>query len=138
MAEVALGPTSDEFPKRSGSLETRRSQLQRRPSFAPEVLSRCHRSDDQRLVGQEKIDEQAFTFGGEQGPWYTVGYKMAVIIEKRCGRRKLIDCMLDPRELLSYYNQAAKELNESGQEKLVLWSPELLRKIAGRSTGVKQ
>jgi hypothetical protein len=84
---------------------------------------------DRRLVDKDKIDEKAFTFFGEQGPWYTVGYKMAVIVEKRYGRKRLIECMLDPRELLVSYNQAAKEKNNNRQEKLALWSPELIQKI---------
>jgi hypothetical protein len=84
---------------------------------------------DQRLVGKDKIDEKAYTFFGEQGPWYTIGYKMAVIVEKQFGRATLIDCMLDPRELLARYNHAAKKLNERGPEKLTLWSPELIQKI---------
>jgi hypothetical protein len=37
--------------------------------------------------------------------------------------------MLDPRELLVRYNQAAKELNERRPEKLALWSPDLIQKI---------
>jgi hypothetical protein len=85
---------------------------------------------DRKLVGKDKIDEKASTFFGAQGPWYTVGYKMAVIVEKRFGRKTLIDCMLDPRQLLVRYNQAAKEINEREQDKLTLWSNELLQKIA--------
>jgi hypothetical protein len=92
---------------------------------------------DQRLVGKDKIDEKAFTFFGEQGPWYTVGYKMAVIVEKRYGRKRLIECMLDPRELLASYNQAAQERNSSSREKLALWSPELLQKINVRMAETK-
>jgi hypothetical protein len=85
---------------------------------------------DQKLVDKEKIEEKASAFFGDaQGAWYTVGYKMAVIVEKRFGRKTLIDCMLDPRQLLVLYNQAAKEINEGGREKLALWSPELLQKI---------
>ena len=88
---------------------------------------------DQRLTGKEKIDEKAYTFFGDaQGPWYTVGYKMAVIVEKRFGRKVLIDCMLDPRELLSRYNQAAEEMSDRGGEKLPLWSPELMQKTGLR------
>jgi len=37
--------------------------------------------------------------------------------------------MLDPRELLIRYHQAADELNRGRGEKLALWSPELMRKI---------
>ena len=92
---------------------------------------------DQRLVGKDKIDEKAYTFFGEQGPWYTVGYKMAVIVEKRYGRKRLIECMLDPRELLASYNRAATELNASGKQKLALWSPQLMQKIAVRLAETK-
>lgn len=85
---------------------------------------------ERKLVGKDKIDERAFSFFGDaQGPWYTVGYKMAIIIEKRFGRKILIECMLDPRELLARYNQATEELSLGGGEKLPLWSSELLRKI---------
>jgi len=87
---------------------------------------------DQRLAGKEKINEKAYTFFGEQGPWYTVGYKMAVIVDKRYGRKRLIECMLDPRELLASYNRAATEMNAGGKEKLALWSPELMQKISVR------
>jgi hypothetical protein len=88
---------------------------------------------DGKLSTKDAINEKAYTFFGDaQGPWYTVGYKMAVIVEKRFGRKVLIDRMLDPRELLARYNQAAKEINEGGREKLALWSPELLQKIGLR------
>jgi Putative zinc dependent peptidase (DUF5700) len=87
---------------------------------------------DQKIKGKDKIDEKAFAFFGVQGPWYTVGYKMAVIIEKRYGRQRLIECMLDPRELLASYNRAATEINAGGSEKLALWSPELMQTIALR------
>jgi hypothetical protein len=88
---------------------------------------------DERLGPKEKIDEKAYTFFGDaQGPWYTVGYKMAVIVEKRFGRKVLIECMLDPRDLLARYNQAAKEMNERGQSKTALWSPELMNKLGMR------
>jgi Putative zinc dependent peptidase (DUF5700) len=87
---------------------------------------------DQRLAGKDKIDEKAYTFFGEQGPWYTVGYKMAVLVEKRYGRKRLVECMLDPRELLASYNRAATEINASGKQKLAVWSPDLMQKIAVR------
>ncbi len=82
-----------------------------------------------RITEPEKIREQAFAFFGVQGPWYTVGYKMAVMVEKRFGRATLIDCMLDFRKLLASYNQAAAEQNARGGEQLALWSPELLSKV---------
>ncbi len=85
---------------------------------------------DQKLTTKEKIDERAYSFFGDaQGPWYTVGYKMAVTVEKRFGRTVLIDCMLDPRELLARYNLAATEINEHDAKKLALWSSDLLQKL---------
>jgi len=84
---------------------------------------------NQKLKTRDEIDEKAYSFFGTQGPWYTVGYKMAVVVEKRYARATLIDCMIDPRELLARYNSAAIELNHSQTEQLALWSPELLNKI---------
>jgi len=92
----------------------------------------------EKLVGKDKIDEKAYTyFGDAQGAWYTVGYNMAVIVEKRFGRKILIECMLDPRELLARYNQAAQELNHSRSDKLAVWSPELMQKIGLRQAESK-
>ena len=77
----------------------------------------------------DEVRDEASKFFGVQGPWYTVGYKMAVIVEKRYGRATLIDCMIDGREFLTRYNSAAAELNRSQKNQLTLWSPELITKI---------
>lgn len=81
---------------------------------------------DQKFKSDDEINEKASSFFGVQGPWYTVGYKMAIVVEKRYGRAALIDCMLDPRELLSRYDAAAAEINQLHEEPLALWSPALL------------
>ena len=82
-----------------------------------------------RLRTEDEIAKVGFTFFGVQGPWYTVGYRMAVLIEKRYGRATLIECMQDPRILLARYNAVAAAANRAGGKRLALWSPELLRKI---------
>ncbi len=82
-----------------------------------------------KLNTQQERDSVGFSFFGVQGPWYTVGWKMAVVIERRFGRAKLIECMLDPRELLATYNQAAAEPSRASGESLPLWSEELLRAL---------
>jgi hypothetical protein len=75
----------------------------------------------------EVADHVAFMFFGYRGPWYTVGYKMGSMVEKRFGRAVLVECMADPRQLLAKYNQAASEENRTGKEgKLPLWSSDLL------------
>ncbi len=86
-----------------------------------------------KLSTKDAIDKKAYTFFGDaQGAWYTVGYKMAVVVENRYGRKTLIECMLDPRELLAKYNRAAEEINRGNKEKLALWSPDLIQKIGVR------
>lgn len=84
---------------------------------------------NQKFKTDDEIGEKASEFFGVQGPWYTVGYKMAVIVERRYGRPTLIGCMIDAREFLARYNSAAAELNHSQKDQLALWSPELLAKI---------
>ena len=82
-----------------------------------------------KFPNQDAIDEKASSFYGQQGPWYTVGYKMAVMVEKRFGRAALIDTMLDPRRLLVLYDRAAAEQNAAGKDQLPLWSDELLKQV---------
>ena len=82
-----------------------------------------------RLKDEQAINQAAFQFFGQRGPWYTVGYRMGALIEKRYGRQTLLDCMRDPRQLLARYNQAAAEENKRSKEKQALWSPELLKAI---------
>ena len=85
-----------------------------------------------KFKSKEEIDQKAYTFFGTQGPWYTVGYKMAVTIENQFGRARLIECMADVRELLPTYNQAAAEKSRKDGENFALWSPELVAALSGK------
>ena len=80
---------------------------------------------ERRLTAQQR-DSVGFSFFGIQGPWYTVGWKMAVVIEKQLGRDRLIECMCDRRRLFPSYNEAAAALSRSGGETLPVWSAETL------------
>ena len=81
---------------------------------------------EKRLTGNE-ISKTGFTFfGSTQGPWYTVGWKMSVLIEKTYGREKLIEVFCDQRKLFSTYNDAARKHNSNSREPLVLWSNSLI------------
>jgi hypothetical protein len=91
-------------------------------NFFLDIINHKFKTDDE-------VRDKASEFYGVQGPWYTVGYKMAVIVEKRYGRATLIDGMIDAREFLARYNSAASELNHSQKDQLALWSPELMTKI---------
>lgn len=46
-------------------------------------------------------------FYGQQGAWYTVGWRIATTIEHRFGRARLVECICDRRQLLPTYNEAA-------------------------------
>jgi len=88
---------------------------------------------DGRLATADTVQTIAFTFYGVQGPWYTVGWKMAVTIERRFGRPELIRCMTDPHRLLERYNAAAADYNRTHPDTLATWSDPLLKALRGRS-----
>jgi hypothetical protein len=83
-------------------------------------------------IADKDIDSVGMDFMGVQGPWYTVGWKMAVTIEKTFGKQKLIDCICDQRELLSTYNEAVIIGNNLNHEKLPMWSDKLINAIKGK------
>jgi hypothetical protein len=80
-------------------------------------------------LSEEQINKAVSTFFGEQGAWYTVGWRMCVLIEKTFGRRVLIETMCDQRKLLSTYNRAAAGFNRKAHKALALWSPSLIAAI---------
>jgi hypothetical protein len=84
---------------------------------------------DGRLATDDAIQARAFTFFGVQGPWYTVGYRMAVVVERRYGRAALIECMVDPRQLLARYNAATEASNRAGGQRRARWPARLLERI---------
>ena len=71
----------------------------------------------------------AYTFFGIQGPWYTVGWQMAVVIEKTYGRATLIESFCDQRKLLPTYNKAVRQYNRKQRTHLASWSDELLSRL---------
>jgi hypothetical protein len=81
-----------------------------------------------KLTTDAEIQKRAAPFWGYQGAWYTVGYEMAALVDKRFGRKSFDECLLDPRLLLERYNQVAEEANAKGAS-LATWSPELMRKL---------
>jgi hypothetical protein len=74
-------------------------------------------------------NETARSFYGVQGPWYTVGWQMSVVIEKTMGRGKLIECICDQRKLLPAFNEAVRKYNARNKTNLASWSKELIKKL---------
>src|SRR2546430_6795734 len=85
-------------------------------------------------LNEEERRQAGFAFFGVQGPWYTVGWKMSVLIEKTYGRTKLIECICDQRKLLPTYNEAAAKHNRKSREPLALWSASVINRIAAAPT----
>jgi hypothetical protein len=83
---------------------------------------------DGKPTTDAEIQKRAAPFWGYQGAWYTVGYEMAALVDKRFGRKSFDECLLDPRLLLERYNEVAREANAQGAS-LETWSPELMRKL---------
>jgi hypothetical protein len=78
-------------------------------------------------LARDEIQNVGFSFFGTQGPWYTVGWKMSVVIEKTYGRARLIECFCDQRKLLATYNQAAAKYNRRSNAPLALWSDSVIK-----------
>jgi len=76
------------------------------------------------------IKQKMMAYFGVQGPWYTVGWKMAVVIETRLGRKRAIDAFCDPGQLLATYNQAARLNNQANGTRLPLWNSRLAESLA--------
>jgi hypothetical protein len=98
------------------------ADLKKVESFFNDVLSGRLSSDEEQKA--------AYSFFGVQGPWYTVGWRMAATIEKAYGRARLIECMCDHRELLATFNEAAARSNRSAADSLPTWSQAITRAIA--------
>jgi hypothetical protein len=131
MLAAAGGP--DTHPHAHSSVETRARwdadmtnfgrDLQSLERFFLDII-------DGRLADEAQIVQEASEFFGVQGPWYTVGWKMAALIEQRYGREALIECMLDPRRLLATYNRAVGDARQRGR--LPRWSDRLIEAVRAR------
>lgn len=86
---------------------------------------------DGEIVGDSAIQERASRYFGyhTQGPWFTVGYEMDVLVERRFGRGALIAGTVDPRILLVLYDRAARAAMASGAGQLSVWNPAFLARI---------
>lgn len=73
------------------------------------------------------------TPGVPQGAMYTVGWKMAALVERVEGREVLVAGICDPRELLLAYNRVARRVTEDAGRPdggdLPLWSDKLLETL---------
>ncbi len=113
---------SDERLRWDKDMATVNDDLKKVETFFIDVLGN-------RLT-EDQIQQNGSSFFGIQGPWYTVGWKMSVLIEKTYGRRTLIECICDQRKLLTTYNRAAARHNRTSREQLAVWSATVIDGIA--------
>lgn len=93
-------------------------------AFFRQVLAGELSEEDERKALFSFINAE----GVPQGAFYTVGWKMAAIVERVRGRDALIAAMCDPRDLLVLYNEVASE-HRRGEGSLALWSTDFLESI---------
>ena len=82
----------------------------------------------------DAVAHEGSIFFGYRGPWYTVGYRMAVTIEHVLGRPALLATLADPREFVARYNEAAMNENVKNGSHLPLFSAEILRAVSTSSS----
>jgi hypothetical protein len=83
------------------------------------------------LRNDAALHEGRVFFGYGDGPWYTVGYLMAVTIEREFGRTALVATFADPRLFVARYNEAAVSENARHGGQLPLFSAEMLKAVGG-------
>jgi hypothetical protein len=83
---------------------------------------------DGSMTSADSVRQQAVTYFGVQGPWYTVGWVMASTIEQELGRDALIGSLCEPTQFLARYNEAARRANAHGAA-LPVWSEDLVARL---------
>jgi Putative zinc dependent peptidase (DUF5700) len=82
----------------------------------------------------DAVAHEGSIFFGYRGPWYTVGYRMAVTIERELGRAALVATLADAREFVARYNEAASTENAKNGGHLPLFSTEILKAVGTASS----
>lgn len=102
----------------------------------------AHQADDMRAVEQlisatldgtlsaDSVLKAAISFYGVQGPWYTVGWRMAWAVERALGRDRLLQDMCSPARLMRSYNTAEEILRRRGETPLPTWSSDVLDRLS--------
>jgi hypothetical protein len=73
--------------------------------------------------------QRAMEFFGIQGPWYTVGWTMAVTVEHCFGRATLVAAMRRPWTILGLYNRARAQCPAGMGTATATWDPDLVRAL---------
>jgi len=85
---------------------------------------------DGRAGDSAAIEARMRGYFGVQGPWYTVGWRMAQVIERNLGRAAAIDAFCRSDTLLAVYNDAAARQADDGGVSLPRWDAGLAAALA--------
>jgi hypothetical protein len=117
----AFSPVEDR-QRWDADLEDFNQDVPRLDKFLSDVLSGELRGEAAMKAG--------FEFFGVQGPWYTVGWQMAVLIEKYGGRQKVVESFCNPWRLLPAFNHAARIYYREADSPLAMRSDPLVEGLA--------
>ena len=68
-------------------------------------------------------------FFGAQGPWYTVGWTMAIAVERCVGRAALVAAMRRPWTVLGLYNRATAQCPARRSAATATWDPDTVHAL---------
>jgi hypothetical protein len=97
--------------------------MKRLEQFFTDLMSGALTEEEQNTRGFAMIASDSVP----QGPFYTVGYHMARVVEMELGRARLIESLCDPLMFARDYNRVA------AKQKLPMWSPAFIEKLARSS-----
>jgi len=128
MLAAAGGP--EVHPHRDSTTDDR-ARWDRDVARFDEDLARVQ--DFLRRVMSGELDEAGaqragMEFFGVQGPWYTVGWTMAVAVERCFGRAELVGAMRRPWTVLARFNEAVERCPPAGPAPAT-WSSDLLARL---------
>jgi hypothetical protein len=80
-------------------------------------------------LDEASAQKRAMEFFGVQGPWYTVGWSMAVAIERCLGRADLVRTMRRPWTVLGRFNLAVERCPASSGRRPATWDRGLVDQL---------
>jgi len=80
-------------------------------------------------LDEDAARARAMQFYGVQGPWYTVGWTMAVAIERCFGRARLVASIRAPWTVLALYNDARARCPSATGSATATWDPAIIARL---------
>lgn len=83
-----------------------------------------------RAGGEDSVTARARTYyGTAQGPWYTVGWRMAATVVEEYGRDEFLAVICSPGAFLRLYDAAAARRESRSGQRMARWNATLLARL---------